>query len=100
MHGVSSELAAHFTATFYNTTGVHFRYDFDRAVDEGLAPRTLSRAQRTSQPQCPHRRAVATVACHKFDELLVASLLLLVRPSSILFLVVMPGATSSVLATV
>ncbi|CAK9100352.1 unnamed protein product [Durusdinium trenchii] len=35
MHGVSSELAAHFTATFYNTTGVHFRYDFDRAVDEG-----------------------------------------------------------------
>ena len=35
-HGVSSELAAHFTATFYVSKGIDFRYDLDRAIEEGL----------------------------------------------------------------
>eukprot|EP00434_Breviolum_minutum_P034613 symbB.v1.2.030642.t1/scaffold3416.1/size57224/5 len=34
-HGVSSELAAHFTATFYVSKGIDFRYDLDRAIEEG-----------------------------------------------------------------
>ncbi|CAJ1447515.1 unnamed protein product, partial [Effrenium voratum] len=34
-HGISSELAAHFTATFYLSDQIDFRYDLERALDEG-----------------------------------------------------------------
>eukprot|EP00435_Cladocopium_sp_Y103_P049529 s636_g15.t1 len=34
-HRVSSELAAHFTATFYMSQNIDFRYDLDQAIKEG-----------------------------------------------------------------
>lgn len=34
-HRISSELAAHFTATFYMPRNIDFRYDLDRAIEEG-----------------------------------------------------------------
>ncbi|CAK9091824.1 unnamed protein product, partial [Durusdinium trenchii] len=34
-HRISSELAAHFTATFYLPQNIDFRYDLDKAIQEG-----------------------------------------------------------------
>ena len=34
-HRISSELATHFTATFYLPQNIDFRYDLDKAIQEG-----------------------------------------------------------------
>ena len=38
-HRISSELAAHFTATFYLPQNIDFRYDLDKAIQEGRKKR-------------------------------------------------------------
>jgi hypothetical protein len=47
-HRISSELAAHFTATFYMPRNIDFRYDLDRAIEEG---RKKGEGQRSGRGQ-------------------------------------------------